>query len=160
MRKLLASCALAAMTFAAAPEALQAAEVDGECPLQNAALSGTYVSHGTGTIIGVGLISAVGTLTYDGKGNSVNTFTASVNGTIFRGVTVTGTYTVNRDCTGSLTQANPPQHYDFVVSQGGARVDWIGTDSGDVFSGTEVRLRTEKSSDAALRREPRASDAE
>jgi hypothetical protein len=117
------------------------------------------VSHGTGTIVGVGPSSAVGTVTYDGKGNSVNTFTASVNGAIFRGVTLTGTYTVNPDCTGSLTQANGTQHYDFVVSQGGARVDWIGTDSGEVLSGTEVRLRHNEPREAAVRVGPRKSDA-
>src|ERR1700676_1661702 len=85
VRKLLTFCALAGMTLVGVPQVLQAADADGECPLQNASLSGTYVSHGTGTIVGVGPISAVGTVTYDGKRNSINTFTASVNGAIFRG---------------------------------------------------------------------------
>jgi hypothetical protein len=103
MTKLLVSCVLAAMTFAAAPQALKAADTDGQCPLQNATLRGTYMVTGGGTIVGFGPVSAVGTITYDGKGNGVNTFTASGNGTIFRGVTLTGPYTVNRDCTGTLT---------------------------------------------------------
>jgi hypothetical protein len=54
MKRLLASCALAAMTFAAAPQALKAADTDEQCPLQNATLRGTYMVTGTGTIVGVG----------------------------------------------------------------------------------------------------------
>jgi hypothetical protein len=70
--------ALVAFTAALTPQALKAAHADGQCPLQNATLRGTYMSSGTGTIVGVGPASAVGTITYDGKGNSVNTFTVSV----------------------------------------------------------------------------------
>jgi len=140
MSKLLASCALAAMAFAMAPRALKAADTEGQCPKQNATLLGTYMSHGTGSIVGVGPITAVGTVTYDGKGNLSNPFTASVNGTILRGVTATGTYTVNTDCTGSAIQANGTQHYDFVVSPDGSKVRWIETDTGTVFSGSEVRF--------------------
>jgi hypothetical protein len=54
-------------------------------------LTTTYRLFGvlSGTVLGVGPVTAVGTITYDGKGNSVNTFTQSLNGTISRGV-VTG----------------------------------------------------------------------
>jgi hypothetical protein len=147
MTKLLVSCALAAMTLAAAPQALKAADTDGLCPRQNATLRGTYVSHGTGTIVGVGPVSAVGTITYDGKGNSSNTFTVSLNGAISRGVTVTGPYTVNPDCTGSLAQSDST-HYDFVVAPDGSRFDWIETDGGTVISGTGVRLQPAAAEDA------------
>jgi hypothetical protein len=138
MTKLLISFALAAMTLAAAPQALKATDV--LCPLQNATLRGTYMVTGTGTIVGVGPASAVGTITYDGKGNSLNTFTVSVNGAISRGVTVTGPYTVNRDCTGSLAQSDGT-NYDMVVAPDGSTVFWIETDTGTVISGTEVRLK-------------------
>jgi hypothetical protein len=140
MKKLLISCALAAMTFAAAPQALMAADPDGPCPLQNATLRGTYMVNGTGTVLGVGPVSSVGTVTYDGKGNAVNTFTISVNGTISRGVTLTGPYTVNRDCTGTLALSDGT-HYDQVVSPDGSTVFWIGTDTGTVVTGTEVRFK-------------------
>jgi hypothetical protein len=139
MTKLLVSCALAAITFAATPQALKATDTDGQCPLQNATLRGTYMVTSTGTIVGVGPVTAVGTITYDGKGNSVNTFTVSVNGAISRGVTVTGPYIVNRDCTGTLVQSDGT-HYDFVVTSDGSTVFWIETDTGVVLSGTEVRL--------------------
>jgi len=89
--------------------------------------------------VGVGPISAAGEITYDGQGNSIATVTLSVNGTIHSGVTVTGTYTVNSDCTGSHSESDGA-HYDFVVTPTGNSASWIEVDSGTVVSGTEVRL--------------------
>jgi hypothetical protein len=129
--------ALVAFTAALAPQVLKAA--DGPCPLQNATLDGTYMSHGAGTLAGVGPISAVGTITYDGKGNEVNIFTASLNGVIYRHATLTGTYTVNSDCTGTLSQGG--SNYDFVVSPDASTVFWIESDTGTDFHGTEVRFK-------------------
>jgi hypothetical protein len=139
MTKVLVSCALAAMTLVAAPQAIKAGDSGALCPLGNATLHGTYMVIGGGTIVGLGPADAVGTITYDGKENSVNTFTVSANGAVSRGVTVTGPYTVNRDCTGTLVQSDGT-HYDMVVSPDGGRVNWIETDSGTVITGTEVRL--------------------
>jgi hypothetical protein len=140
MTKLLATCALAAMAFAAAPQALKAKGTEAECPLLDATLQGTFMVTGGGTIVGLGPVSAVGTITYDGKGNSTNTFTVSADGAISRGVTVTGPYTVNRDCTGSLTQSDGT-NYDMVVNPDGSMVFWIETDAGTILSGTEVKFR-------------------
>jgi hypothetical protein len=139
MTKVLFFCSLAAMTFVASPQAIKAADSAALCPLGNATLRGTYMVIGGGNIVGLGPADAVGTITYDGKGNSVNTFTLSANGDISRGVTVTGTQSLNRDCTGSLVQSDG-SHYDFVASPDGSRVNWIETDSGTVITGTEVRL--------------------
>lgn len=141
MTKSLVVFALAAIAFGAAPQGLKAA--DALCPLGNATLRGTYVSIASGTLVGIGPVSAVGTLTSDGKGNSVNPFTVSVNGVISRS-TVTGTSTVNSDCTGSLTQSDGT-HYDFVVTPDGSTFDWIETDAGTVLSGTARRLKHSKS---------------
>ena len=90
-------------------------------------------------MVGIGPVTAVGRITFDGKGNSVNPFTQSVNGAISRGV-VTGPYTVNSDCTVSLTQSDGT-HYDMVVAPDGSTVNWIETDTGSVVSGTERRLK-------------------
>jgi len=147
MMKLLVSCALAAMTFLMAPQGLQA--TGARCPLQNATLHGTYLVAGTGTIVGLGPISAVGEVTFDGQGNSTATYTASVNGTIHKGVTVTGTYAVNLDCTGTHAESDGT-HYNFVVTPDGNKVWWIETDAGVVLGGTEVRLHPVESEDAAL----------
>jgi len=110
-----------------------------QCPLGNATKHGTYLVSGTGTIVGVGPISAAGEITYDGQGNSIATVTLSVNGTIHSGVTVTGTYTVNSDCTGSHSESDGA-HYDFVVTPDGNSASWIEVDSGTVVSFTEVRV--------------------
>ena len=115
---------------------------EAQCPLGNATKRGTYLVAGTGTIVGVGPISAEGEITYDGQGNSVATVTVSVNGTIHSGVTVTGTYTINPDCTGSHAESDG-SHYDFVVTPDGNTASWIEVDSGTVVSGTEVRLKKE-----------------
>jgi hypothetical protein len=139
MRQILVSFALAAMALATAPQTVKANDKDGHCPLRNDTLKGTYMVTGGGTIVGVGPVSAVGTITYDGKGNSVNTFTVSADGAISKGV-VTGPYTVNRDCTGTLDQSDGT-HYDMVVAPDGSTVFWIETDAGTIVSGTEVRLR-------------------
>src|ERR1700686_4686743 len=106
MRKPFASLALAMVTFALAPQAFSA-----QCPLGNATLHGSYVVFGTGTIVGVGP-TAVGVETWDGQGNTVATYTASVNGNVYPGVTVTGTYSVNPDCTGSNAESDGT-HYNF-----------------------------------------------
>ena len=83
-----------------------------ECSL--ASLNGNYGFSGTGFVQGTGVAAAtvasfpnaaVGILTFDGAGGfSLESPTQSQNGTIFpRGVfgTMTGTYTVNPNCTGS-----------------------------------------------------------
>jgi hypothetical protein len=138
MTKPLVILALAAITFAVAPQALKAAGADALCPLGNATLSGTCMLRGEGTIVGVGPLAVVGWLTYDGKGNVVKgSMTASVNGTISM-FTISGPYTVNSDCSGSVEPSG--QHYNMVVSPDGKTVSWIQTDPGTVSSGTEVRL--------------------
>jgi len=53
---------------------------------------------------------------------------------------VTGTYTVNPDCTGSHAESDG-SHYDYVVAPDGNTVTWIKTDAGAVVGGTEVRLK-------------------
>ncbi|MBV8137576.1 MAG: hypothetical protein JO121_18390 [Deltaproteobacteria bacterium] len=140
--KVLVLSSLAAMTFVAAPQALKAA--DAPCPQQNETLRGTYISlHPTGLYVGTGPgtgpATANGTITFDGRGNSSNTFSASINGAIQQGVTVVGPYVVNPDCTGTLSQSDG-SHYDFVVMPDGSRFSWIETDTGSVFSGEAARF--------------------
>jgi hypothetical protein len=142
MRKLFASLLLAIVTFALAPQAFGA-----QCPLGDATLHGAYVVFGTGTVVGVGPVTAVGVETWDGQGNTVATYTASVNGNIFPGITVTGTYSVNPDCTGSNAESDG-SHYNFVVSPDGNSATWIRTDAGTVLSGTETRLKNRQEADA------------
>src|SRR5208283_4236444 len=74
-----------------------------ECSLARAA--GNWAFTDSGTIIGVGLRDAVGTLTLDAAGNLLNgVATSSVNGNI-ADETFSGTYTVNSNCTGTISIA-------------------------------------------------------
>lgn len=143
MRKLFASWALAIVVFALVPGVLNA-----QCTLGNATLHGTYIVSGAGTVVGVGSLTAVGVHTWDGHGNTVATYTASVNGSIYPGITVTGSYSVNPDCTASLTESDR-SHYNFVVSPNGNSATWIRTDAGTVVIGTETRLRNREQADLA-----------
>src|SRR6516225_6155597 len=129
------------MAFVAAPQALKAA--DAPCPLGKATLRGTYISlHPTRYYVGTGPATANGTTTFDGRGNSSNTFSASINGEIQQGVTVVSPYVVDTDCAGTLSQSDG-SHYDFVVMPDGSRFSWIKTDAGSVFSGEAARFTNE-----------------
>jgi len=76
-------------------------------------------------------------IVYDGKGNAVNPFTVSVNGTIST-PTAIGTSTVNSDCTGTLSQTGG--NYNFVVAADGSKLFWIEIDPNTVISGSAFRL--------------------
>ena len=147
MTRFFASFALAAVAFASAPQALKAA--DPLCPLLDATKHGTYVVYGTGTVVGVGPAVAVGEITYDGHGNTQATFTLNVNGNVQTHTGVSGTYTINSDCTGTSLEAGA--HYSFVVSPDGNTTTWMETDPGTVVSGTEVRLKPVEDVDAKFR---------
>ena len=124
MTRLFISFALAAFALTAAPPALKAAPL---CPLGNATLHGTYVVSGGGTIVGLGPVTSVGEVTYDGLGKSNATFTVSLNGNV-QTVTVPGTYTVSPDCTATAVEG--PSHYNFVITPNGNNVWWMATDTG------------------------------
>ena len=101
-----------------------------EC--SNSTLHGTFGYSSTGT-----LLPEVGRQTFDGKGNTDATATLSTNGNPST-VTINGTYTVNRDCTGSMTlyvvQFMATVHLDFVIDDDGAEIRAIVTDANLVES--------------------------
>jgi galactose mutarotase-like enzyme len=86
-------------------------------------------------------LANVGTQTFDGKGGTTGTATVSQNGNILK-VTVTGTYTVNPNCTGSMTLSlSSPSlpvtltnHAAFAIDDNGAEVRAIQTDPGAVLT--------------------------
>jgi hypothetical protein len=137
MSRLFVCCALAAIAFAGAAQALKAQD-DALCPAGNATARGTYISHATGYIVGVGPFATVGVMTFDGKGTGVLSSTASVNGGISKG-TLSATYTLKSDCTMTLTMADGST-YDGVFAPDGNTSDWMATGSGTVLSGTLRRI--------------------
>jgi len=78
---------------------------------------------------------------YDGKGGVVGNATGSYNGTIVR-IKYTGTYTINADCSGSVTTTDDrgeAAHYDIFVPSDGSSILYIQSDSGVVSAGWERR---------------------
>lgn len=81
----------------------------------------------------------MGTEFFDGNGGTSANYTAAVNGTIFPELgpdnVSAGTYSVNPDCTGSMSfTSGPAAPADFnivMIVGGGAEVFGISTDNGD-----------------------------
>ena len=108
-------CLLGALAMAAvalAPRAALAHDSEGAC--SNASLKETIVSSCSGTAgitsTSTGVpVTAIGVVTFDGKGGASGTQTVMANGALFLGpfAPFTGTYTVNPDCTFSATFSPP-----------------------------------------------------
>ncbi len=105
----------------------------------NASLKGTYGYTSTGFItVGpapVGPFAEVGTQTFDGKGGTTATATLSANGNILE-ITITGTYTVKPDCTGTFTLLVAPfngtTRLFFVLDDNGTEIRAIQIGGGSV----------------------------
>ena len=118
------------------------ADEDNEC--SKVSLQGGFGYTSTGALLATyapppfaGPFAEVGRQTFDGKGNTRATATLSANGNIIK-VTITGTYVVNRDCTGSMTLNVSPLgatvHAAFVIDDDRAELRAILTDSGAIES--------------------------
>jgi hypothetical protein len=86
--------------FVAALAGIAPAAQARSCSLQG--VSGRYGYTTTGTIPTLGAVAALGHVTLDAIGNLTGAQTASFNGAIVP-ETLSGTYTVNVDCTGTAT---------------------------------------------------------
>jgi len=81
--------------------------------------------------------AVVGQATADGQGNLSGTVTKSKDGTIVT-ITSTGTYSVAKNCTGSVTfvdEDGETRDVNFVLDNGNKGLQAIQTDSGRVISG-------------------------
>ena len=80
---------------------------------------------------------------FDGHGNFSGSSTADFGGSAFL-VAFTGTYTVNANCTGSLTADAGPSgiiHRDLVIVDAGKEVEFVSTDPGLVIAGYMKKQR-------------------
>lgn len=112
----------------------------GSCPRNCSlrTLNGCYGFTFSGTILGLGPIAGIGVINYDGQGHATITQTLNVNGSGGIPDTVTATYTVNSDCTGSevITQTDGSlTHIDFVIADHGKEILTLPTDPGSVITG-------------------------
>ena len=120
----------------------QAQGADELCPLGNATLHGAYMAIGGGTVVGLGPVSFIGKLIYDGKGHITKVSTVSFVGQIIIAPD-SPTYTVHSDCTVTHVSGDGTQHYNFVVSPDGNKLEFIETDAGTAITGTITRMRSE-----------------
>jgi hypothetical protein len=115
----------------------------------NATLTGTFAYSNTGFFtaaaappLQAGPFAGVGVETFDGNGGTTATMWVSINGNILQ-VTIKGTYSVNSDCTGTLTLVPsivsppltlPPGQVFFVIDDNGGEFRAINTISGHVIT--------------------------
>jgi hypothetical protein len=124
-----------------------------QCPLETATLNGAYSMTVSGTAGSpvwapfTGPVATIGKIVFDGLGNLQIPFTTIVAATpplnVKPPVTIRGTYTIGRDCTGTMTLIFTPMpnaHYNLIISLDGRQITMIATDSGDVLTGAAQRL--------------------
>jgi hypothetical protein len=107
-------------------------------------LRGSYLfaTHGWNIVGGVAQPKAiVEGIDFNGDGTLVSPFaTVSINGTIIHSSGSLGTYTVNTDCTGTLSFTGGPS-FDIFVEPSGRQLWMIQTGPGSpVFGGTVTRV--------------------
>jgi hypothetical protein len=97
-----------------------------------ASLNGAYGSVLKGEVFGQGPIVGVGVSNFDGKGHFDSESTLNLNGNVFSGP-LTGTYTVNRDCSGMVDAVGTGLH-SFVIIDGGKQMDLMDNNSAEVLT--------------------------
>ncbi len=109
---------------------VQAHEASEGCSV--ASLHGDYGLVLRGEVLNVGPIVSTGVTTFDGAGHFVADQTVNVNGNVFPGH-LTGTYTVNKDCTGDSEPVGEGPH-SFVIIDGGKQMDLMDNNSAEVLT--------------------------
>jgi hypothetical protein len=106
-----------------------------------ATLNGTYGQVLTGQVLNVGPIAAVGVSTFDGRGHFLADQTVNLSGNLVQ-AHLSGTYTVNRDCTGIADVVGTGPH-SFVIIDGGKQMDLINNDTSQVITIHFTKVRAE-----------------
>ena len=103
--------------------ALAWADPPNEC--STSTLQGAYMSEQRGDLNGLPLVQ-VNRIVADGQGGFTGSGTVVDNGVVST-VAITATYTVNSDCTGTLTSVPAGLSQNFVVKDDGSQVFFIVT---------------------------------
>ena len=112
-------------------------QAQGKATCTLAGLKGNFGIEASGAFIGVGAVAFDGLFALDGKGNVSGTESGSIAGSIFTAQSVSGTYTVASNCTGTMTVTvlGQTEHSSFVVTNGGQSLLIVETDTSTVVSG-------------------------
>jgi len=94
------------------------------------------------------LINGLARTTFDGEGNITELDAISANGNVAPGwVSNTGTYSVNPDCTGTITVTNGNQpliHGQMIIAQSGNTIHEMLIDPGFATTADGERIHTSK----------------
>jgi hypothetical protein len=138
MKRSVATLLAAAALFAFGADAFARQDEQSRCTV--ATLKGSFGYTVTGSLAGgptPGPFAAVGRLTFDGAGNFQNIRTISRNGAITLNAQGIGTYSVEPDCTGTLTFTDGgvvTLSTAIVIDADGDEFRMIATSSGTVLT--------------------------
>ena len=109
-----------------------------------ATIRGVYMFHASGynIVSGVPLPKAIiETVVFDGLGNvTTPAVSVSINGTLLQPPQGNpGVYTVDADCTGTLTFADGPR-FDLQITPNGKQINMLQTNPNTVMQGTAQRV--------------------
>jgi hypothetical protein len=145
MSSLAFTCALGCLVAAMAlgtPGVVRADSRGDDCSAHTLRGSYLFATHGWNIVGGVAQPKAiVEGIDFNGDGTLVSPFaTASINGTIIHSSGSLGTYTVNTDCTGTLSFIGGPS-FDIFVEPNGKQLWMIQTGPGSpVFEGMVTKV--------------------
>src|SRR5437870_12260186 len=143
MCSLLFASSLVTLAAVAMTSATARADSDGSsCGVYTLHASYLFATHGWNIVGGVAQPKAiVEGIDFNGDGTLVSPFaTVSINGTIVRTTGSLGTYTVNTDCTGTLSFTGGAS-FDIFVEPNGKQLWMILTGPGSpVFEGVATRV--------------------
>jgi len=116
---------------------IEVVQAQGKAACTLAGLKGTFGIQSSGTFLGVGSVAFDGVFTLDGSGKVSGIESGSLDGAIFTRQSVSGSYTVASNCTGTMTImiGNQTEHSSFVVTNGGKGMLLVETDPNTVVSG-------------------------
>jgi hypothetical protein len=139
-KQLPVSAALALAAGLTLPSMVLAAE--DECTAET--IRGVYMFHASGynIVSGVPLPKAIiETVVFDGLGNvTTPAVSVSINGTLLQPPQGNpGVYTVDADCTGTLTFADGPR-FDLQITPNGKQINMLQTNPNTVMQGTAQRV--------------------
>ena len=120
----LALASLALLPAARAQSSEIASAKPSECG--TATLKGAYMSEQRGDLNGLPL-TQVNRIVADGQGGFTGSGTVVVDGVVTTIPLITATYTVNSDCTGTLTSVPAGLTQNFVVKEDGSQVFFVVT---------------------------------
>jgi N-acetylmuramic acid 6-phosphate (MurNAc-6-P) etherase len=106
-----------------------------------ATLDGTYLFAHDGVVTegpDKGPFAIAGMEKYDGNGKVTGVVSANFNGNVDRHVSFDATYTVNANCTGTVT-SGPTQAQDVFIAPDGSMFTFVQTDPSTVTSGFELQ---------------------